>query len=74
MLISYKRPDVYYYEYYVTSEILKCVKGKENKVTLDSSGGEFEDKHVTSIHNHPDYVLSPPPIKILTYSWEFMKI
>lgn len=48
---------------YVTGEILKCVKGKENKVTLDSSGGEFEDKHVSSIHNHPDHVLSPPSHK-----------
>lgn len=48
---------------YVTGEILKCVKGKEDNVRLDSSGGEFEGKHVFSIHNHPDHVLSPPSHK-----------
>ena len=48
---------------YVTGEILKCVKGKEDKVRLDSAGDEFEGKHLSSIHNHPDYVLSPPSYK-----------
>ena len=48
---------------YVTGEIIKCVKGKEDKVRLDSAGGEFEGKHVSSIHNHPDHVLSPPSYK-----------
>ncbi|MDO5861075.1 hypothetical protein [Methanobrevibacter sp.] len=48
---------------YVTGEILKCVKGKEDKVRLDSAGGEFEGKHISSIHNHPDHVLSPPSYK-----------
>ena len=38
---------------YVTGEIVKCVKGKENEVRIDFEDINFEGSHVSSIHNHP---------------------
>ena len=54
-----------YYEWviyfdYCTGEILRCVKGKDNQVRLDFEDGEFEGKHIVSMHNHPINAFSPP--------------
>ncbi|MBO4517179.1 hypothetical protein J5751_07310 [bacterium] len=50
---------VIYFDYY-TGEIFRCVKGKDNQVRLDFEDGEFEGKHIVSIHNHPINAFSPP--------------
>ena len=45
---------------YWTGEILRCVKGDDNNVTLNFNEDEFKDHHIASIHNHPENVYSPP--------------
>lgn len=45
---------------YITGEILKCVKGKSDRILVNFDDKEFEDYSVASIHNHPKDVLSPP--------------
>lgn len=48
---------------YLTGEILRCVKGDDNKVNLNFNDDEFKDCHIASIHNHPEDVYSPPSDK-----------
>ncbi|WP_298521296.1 hypothetical protein [uncultured Methanobrevibacter sp.] len=45
---------------YVTGEILKCVVGEHDNVDVTWEDDEFEGKQISSIHNHPKEVLSPP--------------
>ena len=45
---------------YITGEILRCVKGECDNVSLDFEEFEFDGHCVASIHNHPNNVLSPP--------------
>lgn len=45
---------------YITGEILKCKKGGKDRVSLNFEEKEFEGHHVSSIHNHPHDVYSPP--------------
>ena len=53
---------VLYFDYY-TGEILKCKKGKSNKVTVNFDEKEFTNNNVASIHNHPSNLLSSPSSK-----------
>jgi hypothetical protein len=46
---------------YTTGEILKCAKGMINKVKIDFEEGEFEGRHIASIHNHPAIDSFSPP-------------
>ena len=55
--------DFVIYFDYITGEILKCAKGKNDTVKLEFKEGEFEMRHVASIHNHPKVLLSPPSSK-----------
>ena len=57
---------VLYFDY-VTGEILRCASGESNKVKISFSEGEFEGRHIASIHNHPENVYSPPSDDILEY-------
>ena len=48
---------------YVTGEILKFETGQKSQVKIEFDDGEFEGKHVASLHNHPSGVYSPPSDK-----------
>lgn len=50
---------VLYFDY-CTGEILRCMGGNENNVSLKFKDDEFKGYPVASIHNHPKNVLSPP--------------
>ena len=53
---------VIYFDY-LTGEILKCVSGGKDNVSLNIEDNEFEGYHVASIHNHTADVYSPPSDK-----------
>ena len=58
---------------YTTGEILKCAFGDNKHVSLCYNETEFTGKHVASIHNHINTLLSPPSEKnfnILLRSFE----
>ena len=48
---------------YVTGEILKFETGQKSQIKIEFDDGEFEGRHVASIHNHPPEVYSPPSDK-----------
>jgi hypothetical protein len=48
---------------YLTGEILRCVKGGDNMVKINFNEDEFKNRHIASIHNHPEDVYSPPSDK-----------
>ena len=48
---------------YKTGEILKCAIGEINGVKIDFKDNEFDNHHISSIHNHPSSVYSPPSDK-----------
>ena len=58
---------------YITGEILRCKIGTESSVELQFNDGEFDGKHVASIHNHTKDMYTPPSDKnfgIFLRNWE----
>lgn len=58
---------------YITGEILRCKIGTESNVEVKFEDGEFDGKHVASIHNHTKDMYTPPSDKnfgIFLRKWE----
>ena len=55
--------EVALYFDYITGEVLSCSMGIFDNVKLKFNPDDYKDRHIASIHNHPQDVFSPPSDK-----------